>query len=497
MSIVKFAEKYFLRLYQAHHKSRLTKDDKIKTTLVVLSCFTLIIPGFFALIYGLSGLFGRGKPLKEAPKPVQEEAKKVEETVQKAIPHPFLELIPHIQFEGYSGQFYRKELLSFLEKENEEEQKNLFKSASTFTNLKSPMLFLDLLQTMRYTRNPELCAAVSQAFSPLFRDLPEAMLRGSVVEILTSAINPKQVFLTAKAFQKLFKLPGEANALQKVLHKLFQCNITEEVAHLIEEQFAEPPTEEMAWHILEGLCPRITNIQSAAREKCNFDFLMQSPEVLNLGLDPLNRNLYCRLVARSLFGLRKHDLPPYVVHLVQQLRDYPSAQTLMHYLDFYFCPATAEEFHAAFDQLRPYPPEHLHFVDQTIRDYLTPTFISKRGKAASAALKVHEEELRDLVKAAQEIFYDTPKGFALLAKTPMPKRMQVVNLFREDVLGNGLLADFPEKPTAYPVIKKLIKMDHEEAKIALQSIAQKLEKPIEGKALAQAITMQARAYDTH
>jgi hypothetical protein len=502
MSIVKFAENYFLRLYHVHHKNRLTKEEKVKTTLVVLSCFTLIIPGFFALIYGLSGLLGRGKPLKEAPKPVQEVAKKIEDIAQEklpeapSLPQTLLEHIPHIQFEGYSGQFYIKEILAFLKNENEEEQKALFQSAAKFSNLRCPGLFSDLLLTMRATHDPELCEEVSQAFSPAFKELPEKMLCRSISDILSLATSKDQVQNTARVFQKLFHLPNDDNALQKILHKLFNHWITDEVADLIDEHFAEAPPEEMAWAILDGLCPRMTNIQAKAREQCNFTFLMQNPEVLDLGLNILNKHLFCRIVARNLFMIKKRDLPPIVVHLARQFRDYPSAQSLMNYLDTYLAPATPQEFYDDFDRLRPYPREHLDLVNQEIHDYLSPCLLHARRDAAFAALKAHPDELKELVTICRELFYDYPAGFILLTNTPMPKRKQVVDLFKEEVLGNGLLADFPEKPTAFPVIQKLIEMDLETAENALLSIAQKFEKPIEGNALAQLLMMQQPAYGT-
>jgi hypothetical protein len=223
---------------------------------------------------------------------------------------------------------------------------------------------------------------------------------------------------------------------------------------------------------------------------------MQSPEINQLELDILHKQLYSRLVARNLFNIARKDLPPIAVELFQQFRDFPSARTLINYLDNYFAP-TLEEYHEYFNQLRPYPAEHLQFVHQHVEDYLRPTYISERRNAALAALKVHKDELKELVSMCKELFFDDPQGFVLLASIPMPKRMQLCNLFKNDVLGNGLLADFPEKPTAYAVMKKLSEMDLESAKIALSKIAELFHAPIQGEMLAQLINVHAPACSTH
>lgn len=502
MSIVKFSENYFLRLYDAHHKIRLTSPEKIKTALVILSCFTLVIPGFFAVIYGLSGLLGRGKTLKVAPKEVQLIAKKIERAVpdkpREADPLPlFLVQFPKLKREGFSAQNYIRTIAQFYENEGEE----LLKCAAQFHQMESPDQLYLLLQTMKSVNDPGLCEQVCKAFAPVFHDLPEQLIKPAISEIIAHALSAprckNQIHQTARAMHKLFVIPNQAEELQKMITKLFDCWITEDVFHLIEEQIQEPPKQELAWIVLEGLCPSVTNIQSSAREKGNFTFLMASPELNHLELSLLDKHLYCRLVARQLFSLHKKELPPIALHLIQQIRDFSQALAMMKYVHAFYAPITPEEFYRFFDLIRPYPQEHLDFVYAQIHEYLMPTELLGRREAASAALNVHKDELAHLVAISKELFYDSPEGFVLLAKIPMPKRQEIIDLFKEEVLGNGLLAEFPEKSTAYPVIQQLSEMDPRVAKTSLAWIADKFQKPIEGKMLAALIKSQPQACDTH
>lgn len=371
MSIAKATENYFFYVYKAHHRSHLTRQEKVRTALAVISCFTIVIPGFFALVYCLSGFLSKATPQHESPKEIQIVAKRVE----MAVPQAFLNLFPQMKKGGATAPFYINAIAKLLEADD-----RLIPCVSPLMNLEEPETLYITLQMMKDSGDLELCEQICNAFDSIFKKLDERLIPEAISEILVrTQCNPHyrdQMHFVALACEKLFELPQTKEQLQHIIRTLFNLRMTEEVALLIDDI----PLGDATFLYLEGLCQRSTDTQLTD--------LLNNPDVLSLELNPLNHQLYCRLVAKHAEGFPRHELPAFVIHLAKGCNDYPHALRLMRVLHDLIVPISGKEFYKYSSLLFPLTVNQLHLVHQENKEKLILELIPDRRIAALKAMNI-------------------------------------------------------------------------------------------------------------
>lgn len=371
MSIAKATEKYFFYVYKAHHRSHLTRQEKVRTALAVISCFTIVIPGFFALVYCLSGFLSKATPKHESPKEIQMVAKRVEQ----AIPQIILNLFPQMKKEGATAQFYINAIAKTLDT-NEQ----LIECVSPFKSFERPETLYLTLQTMKTAEDLELCKQICNAFGPLINKLDESLIPEAISEILLQTSfnlrNRDQMLYVALALEKLFPLPKTIKQLQHIIRTLFDLRMPVEAALFIDYI----PLGDAAFLYLEGLCQGSTDRQ--------LDDLLDHSAVLSLKLNPLNHHLFCNLVAKYAEGFSNLELLTFVIHLAKGCRDYLHALRLMQVLHDLIVPISAAEFYKYSTLLFPLTAHQLHCVHQENRENFMQKLIPERRITALKAMNI-------------------------------------------------------------------------------------------------------------